>query len=315
MMKKLVHLSFILCVLPLLTLAQDKDWEAVDFVDDYKVKYKISGGAAKELMKNPTFINDYSISQATLMKGSSQPGTLQKQGTGAVFAEAVLGGVSKEAFQAMVEECHEHFKSQLEAIGFNLTDGKDVVNSKFAQKKKGKKKTLIGQTPDEPIFEKIGFIQGSDIKEVLHFRPKNQYVAASWKDVSTIVFRLSGKADVNTISINYKVRFANFEGIKKGLSENILKTQAGLSIIPTIEIINPKGKKSMVFVKKRIYGGNSWAKGMVKTSEKDGDWLGLSSSADYALAADSDAFIRELKSIIIAFQNDLIKGLEEEIKG
>ena len=302
-----------MCLLPLLTIAQEKDWDAVDFVDDYKIKYKISGGAAKELMKNPTFINDYSISQATLMKGSSQPGTLQKQGVGAVFAEAALGGVSKEAFQKMIEECHQHFKSQLEAIGFNLTDGQDVVNSKFAQKKKGKKRTLIGKTPDEPIFQKISFIQGSDIKEILHFRPRDQYVAASWKNVSTIVFRLSSKEDVNTIGINYEVRFADFEGIKTGLSKNTLETKAGLSIIPTIEINNPKGKKSMVFVKKRIIGGNSWAKGMVKTSERDGDWLGLSSSADYALAADSEAFIQELKSIIIAFQNDLIKGLEKEL--
>lgn len=312
-MRKLIYLSYVLCVLPLLTFAQEKDWNAVDFVDDYKIKYKISGGAAKLLLKEPTFINDYSISQATLMKGSSQPGTLQKQGTGAVFAEAALGGVSKEEFQQMVEECHQHFKDQLNEIGFQLTDGKAVVNSKFAQKKKGKKKTLIGKTTDEPIFQKVSFMQGSDIKEILHFRPKNQYVVAVWKDVSTIPFRLSSKEDVNTISINYEVRFANFEGIKKGLSENTLKTKAGLSIVPSIVINNPKGKKSMVYVKKRIYGGNSWAKGMVKTSEKDGDWLGLSSSADYALAADSQTYLQQLKSIIIAFQNDLIKGLQQEM--
>lgn len=312
-MKRLIQLSLILCIFSTLTIAQEKDWDAVNFVEDYKINYKISGGAAKLLMDKPTFINDYSISQATLMKGSSQEGTLQKQGTGSVFAEAALGGVSKEEYQQMIEECYQHFKSQLETIGFKLTDGKRVVNSKYAQKKKGKNKTLIGKTPDEPIFQKVSFVQGSDIKEVLHFRPKNQYVAASWKDVSTIVFRLSGKEDVNTFSINYVVRFANFEGIKKGLSENTLNTKAGLSIVPTIEINNPKGKKSMVFAKKRIYGGNSWAKGMVKTSERDGDWLGLSSSADYALAADSEAFIQELKSIIMAFQNDLIKGMQKEM--
>ena len=312
-MKKQVQFSLILCFLPLLMISQEKNWDAVDFIKDCKIKYKISGGAAKLLMKEPTFINDYSISQATLMKGSSQPGTLQKQGTGAVFAEAALGGVSKEEFQQMVEECHQHFKDQLNDIGFQLTDGKAVVNSKFAQKKKGKKKTLIGKTTDEPIFQKISFMQGSDIKEILHFRPRDQYVVAVWKNVSTIPFRLSKKEDVNTISINYKVRFANFEGIKKGLSENTLKTKAGLSIIPTIVINNPKGKKSIVYAKKRIYGGNSWAKGLVKTSERDGDWLGLSSSADYALAADSEAFIQELKNIIMAFQNDLINGMQQEM--
>jgi len=312
----MIFKSKITLLISLISLAaaaqKSTNWEAVDFVDEYKIKYKISGGAAKLLQSRPTFINDYSISQATLMKGSSQAGTLQKQGTGSVFAEAALGGISKQEFQQMVDECYQQFKSELEAIGISITDGREVVQSRFAQKKKGKNRTLVGQAPDDPIFEKISALEGSDIKEVLHFRPTDKYIVNSWKNVSTLAFRLSSKEDVNTISINYQVRFANFEGIKKGLSENILETQAGLSVVPVIEINNPKGKKSQVFVKKSIHGGDSWAKGMVKTAEKDGDWLELSSSADYALAADSEAFIQELKSMILSFQEDLIQGLQEE---
>ena len=66
-MKKLIYLSYVLCLLPLLTIAQERDWDAVDFIDDYKIKYKISGGGAKQLMKNPTFINDYLYSFITLL--------------------------------------------------------------------------------------------------------------------------------------------------------------------------------------------------------------------------------------------------------
>jgi hypothetical protein len=290
------------------------DWTTVDFADEYKIKAKISGSASKSLTSDPTFVNDYFLTQATLMKGSSQAGTLQKQDVGSVFAEASLGGVSKEAIQEMVDELYVEFVEELKAIGLTITDGDELINSEFAQDKNDKDKNLIGKTGNEPLFDKVSVMEGSDIKEQMIFRPEDKNIYATSKTVyGNFYMKPSMKLGINMISIGYVVRFAAFDDKKKGLSKNTLTTTAALSIQPVIMIYNSKGAASWISVEKQIWGNNDWSEGLVETASRDGSYMGLSSSAEYAIGAMEDKYIAELKSILSNLQKDIVGVLKENL--
>ncbi|MEP1094050.1 MAG: hypothetical protein ABJG78_03010 [Cyclobacteriaceae bacterium] len=286
------------------------DWSTVDFSKEYKVDTKIQGAVAKSLKSNPTFINDYTIVQASLMKGASRAGTLQKQGVGSVFAEAALAGVSPDALQALISELYQGFVNELNSAGLSVTDGESLLQTKYVVGKKKDKKAIIGKTDGTYIYDKSGPMGGS-IKEQYLFRPKNVNVFTKPGVMGANFYQnLASKEAVNLISIEYTIMFANFEGSKSGLSKNSLSTSAGLVIMPKIKLINPKGSFSWIVFEKNIDGNNDWSKGLIEKGSNDGSAFGLSSNADYAIEADQVKYIAELKSIILNLQ----KGIAKEIQ-
>ncbi|UTW66402.1 hypothetical protein KFE94_17400 [bacterium SCSIO 12643] len=315
-MKK-IRIHFIILMMCLGAQAQAQiDWSKVNFEDEYKAKTKIPGSAAKSLQSNPVFINDYYLTQASLMKGVSHAGTIQKQGVTSVFAEAALVGVSPEALQALIEELYISFVADLKGIGLNVTNGDATMQSKYVLSKADKKNVMIGKTDGQYIYDKSPAIDmsGSDIKEQYIFRPKNNNVFTTFKIPGTFYQNLAAKEKINLISIGYIVRFAQFEGQNSGLSKNSLTTTAGLMITPVISLVNPKGSFAWITYDKNIYGNNDWSNGLIKTGSRDGSALGLSSSADYAIDANQEKYLNELKQLIIYLQKDIANQLKASFK-
>ncbi|MFT7158112.1 MAG: hypothetical protein ACI8Q1_003139 [Parvicella sp.] len=149
-----------------MSLSAQTDWSKVDFAKKYKMNTKISGGVAKTLKSDPIFINDYYISQASLMKGKSQAGMMQQRGVGNVVAEAALAGVSAEALQKLIEELHAQFVEELKGIGLNITDGQSVIDEANESGKGDRKNAWIGKTDGAVIFDKTSVLDNApDIKD------------------------------------------------------------------------------------------------------------------------------------------------------
>ena len=315
-MKNLKANLIILLVLLAIQSQAQTDWSTVDFTKAFKAKSKIPGSATKSLQTNPVFVNDYYLTQASLMKGSSHAGTIQKQGVKSVFAEAALAGVSPEALQALIEELYGLFVADLKSIGLNVTDGNNVMQSKYVLSKAQKKNVMIGKSDGQYIYDKSPAIDmsGSDIKEQYIFRPKDNNVFTTFKIPGTFYQNLAAKEKINLISIGYVVRFAQFKGTHSGTSKNTLTTTAGLMITPVITLTNPKGSFAWITYDKNIYGNNDWSKGLIKTGSRDGSALGLSSSADYAIDADQEKYLNELKMLITYLQKDIVKQLKASFK-
>lgn len=310
-MKKLTLIIAI--VLTSSVASAQTDWSKVDFAKECKIQTKMPGGVAKSFKENPTFINDYFINQASLMKGSSQPGMLQKQGVNAVFSEVALGGVSSVAIQQLIDELHAQFVEELKGIGLNIIDGKALVEEAMADGKGDKKNQIVGMTDGQPVYDKVGIMEGSTIKEQNIFRPRDKYVYMTYGKVPGLFYqRVAKKENVNMISIGYTIGFANFDG-SKTVSKNTLTTSAGLTITPVVAIVNPKGLFAWITFNKPVEGNNGWSKGLEETDSRDGDYWGLSSKGEYALGADQTAYINEVKSIVLNLQKDLAQIIKEEI--
>lgn len=297
------------------TVATAQDWSKVDFIKECKVDTKMPGGVAKSLKSNPTFVNDFYISQVSLMKGSSQAGVMQKQGVGSVFAEAALAGVSQQALQALVEELHVAFIQDLKNAGLNITTGDDVLQSDHAKSKMDDKKAMVGKTDGKPIYDKVTAmdISGYDTKERWLFRPDDMNIYMTTATIPGNFYqKLSTKEKVNLLSIGYVIKFATFEG-SKTMSKNRLTTSAQLSITPVIMITNPAGLFSWITYKKPVVGGDEWSKGLDEQKSRDGSFWGLSSSADYAVEADEAKYIAEIKEIVLALQKNLAAHIQSEL--
>ncbi|KYG71448.1 hypothetical protein MB14_11790 [Roseivirga ehrenbergii] len=290
------------------------DWSKVDFVKKYNVKTKIPGGVAKSLKSEPTFLNDYSITQASLMKGKSQAGVMQKQGVGSVFGEAALAGVSAEALQKLVDELHAQFVAELKGIGLNITDGQEVIDNANSNGKADRKNSIIGKTDGTVMYEKSGLLDNTpDIKEQNTFRPNNKNVFLTTAKVPGNFYNNEAKkANVNMISISYMIRFASFDG-SKNTNRNTLTTSAGLSIQPTISIINPKAAWGWVAFNKQIEGNNDWSKGLVETDSRDGSFWGLSSKGEYSIHADEAKYIEELRQIVLNAQRAIVAEIKASL--
>jgi hypothetical protein len=297
--------------------AKDKDktinWNNVDFVNDYKIKAKIPGTVGKSLASNPTFINDYTIAQASLMKGSSHAGTLQKQGVASVFSEVELEGISPQAIQKVVDELYLEFVSELKNIGLNITEGDDLLNSEQAQSKKEDKNSIVGKAGKEPVFDDMR-MTGLDIREQYVFRPAEKNVYTTWKKIPANFYqKVSTQQNTNMISIGYTVRFASFDGDQVGLSKNRLTTSAAISITPSVLIVNTKGAFSWVTFGEAIWGNNGWSEELVETKSRNGSYFGLSSKGEYAISANEEQYLAELKSIVSNLQKSIASLLKESI--
>lgn len=312
-MKK-VTLLLVLAIATVSLNAQT-DWSKVDFAKKYKMNTKIPGGVAKTLKNDPVFLNDYYVSQASLMKGKSQAGVMQKQGVGSVFAEASLAGVRAEALQKLIDELHAQFIEELKGIGLNITDGQSIIDEANQSGKGDRKNAWIGKTDGAVIFDKTSLLDNApDIKEQNIFRPKDMPIyMTSAKIPGNFYNNAAKKGNTNFISINYMIRFASFEG-KKSMSRNSLTTEAGLSIQPTVLITNPKAAWGSITFEKPIEGDNDWSKGLVETDSSDGSFWGLSSKGEYSINADEAKYIEELKQIVLNAQKAIVAQIKASLK-
>ena len=297
-------------------LSAQTNWENVHITDEYKADVKLPGSMAKSFKKNPTFINDYTLVQSTVMKGRSQAGVMQKQGVGNVYSEAALGGVSEEALQKLVAECYAQFVTELKSIGLNITEGEEVMKGEYAEKKKDKENNVIAKADGQGEKEELGMMhpEGYDTRERYMFRPEGKNIFITTKKIpGTFYMKLAKAENINLMNVKYVVKFADFEG-SKTKSRNTLTTSAGLTILPSINFTDPSGKYGWVAFKKPIEGNNDWSKGLEKVSSSDGSYLGFASSADYALTADETKYIAELKAIILKTQKDIVAELKKEME-
>ncbi len=315
-MKK-IKLLVILFALAFTANAQ-KDWSKVNFSKEYKSKFKISGGAAKVLKKNKTFVAGYTIGQATVMKGS------EKTANAAVFAEASLAGVSPEAYQKMVDDLYKELIDELTKAGLTITDGEDVINSAFAKKQlaKGDKKIIIGNTGDKPSYEGkksvvdasiFGYTAGAGaVMRDVSFPPRNKNIYITTKKIYGNFYQnLALKEGFNLLFINFNVSFASFDG-GRGYKNVKLSTKPVISIKANVQLITPKGGYSWITYEKEVWGSGDWSKGMGKTKDNKSTagLLGLARSSEYAINADSQKYLSEVNDIISNFQKDIVKGIK-----
>ncbi len=284
-------------------------------MEDYDVKLKIPGAVKKSLASDPIFISDYSISNALRMKGS------EKNGNGAVFSEVYFGGVPQDKFQAMVEELYQHFQDELAKSGFNITDGDKLLQSDYAIKQKENDKHFIGKTGKEPYSMKAKITEGAIpgygalfVKEGISFRPvnKNTYVGVNIIGYN-FYQKLATQENTNILAVGYNITFAGFDG-SRGFNSARLETSSELTINPVIMLINPKGAFSFISMEKGpIMGNNDWSMGVKETDLNKLEYFGLATSAKYAIQADPDKYVSEVKAIIMNYQTDMVKALKAEL--
>jgi hypothetical protein len=286
------------------------DWETVDIAKTWKINAKISGGIAKSLKSEPTFIQNYEIEQATMMVGSASSSR-----NSSLFSGAALGGVSEDAIQGLTDELYADLVSKLKAAGLNITDGEEVVNSDYANKKSDQKSTFIGKK-EGPEYEKLNSLDDYSVRERMTFWPENTNIAYNTSLTKSGLFNqnLSKNTNTNVIYVVYDVRFAQFDDDKGYKGKLYLTTKPGLYVSVAFNIMNPKGAWGSVSIGKgAIQGNNNWSKGVVEKSSKDGSFWGLSSSADYALEADEALYIAELKALITSLQSAMVDAMKEEL--
>ncbi len=318
---KTFNLLFVLLLLSIALNAQT-DWSKVDFAEKYDLEIKIKGKSAKALVNDKTFIADYVVSQATTMKGS------EKTATNAVYSEVDLIGIDQEKFQAMVNKSYKQLSELLLGIGLNLTNGEDLLNSNYAQKKisKASKLEFVGNTGNEPAKTgkmKItnGMILGYPAIAVtrdISFPPTNVNRYASNNNISAGLFyqNMAKKEKFNLITIHYYVSFATFEG-GKGYKNISLSTNPVMAVtVSTMIYTTDMGWVPLYFKKMPVWAGVQWSEGVFKTDDNKSaaEFFGLARSGEYVIKANSERYINELESIILKIQKDMVEHLSNELK-
>jgi hypothetical protein len=299
------------------------DWSTVDFTEEYKGNFKINGKTAKSLKQNKTFIAGYGVSQAIVMKGSATSSALQSGNQKSVFAEASLEGVEKDAYQQMVDELYKEFIDGLSTEGITITDGEDVLATKYAQKKraKGDKKDLIKNMGKNPSYEGekafdansiYGYTAGAGaVLRDLTFPPQDKNVYLTTKKIYGNFYQgLADTEGFNLMFVNFYVSFASFDG-GNGYKDVKLSTKPIVSVRTTVTLINPKGYADISY-NKEVWGSTDWVAEMGKTKDNQlgAEFWGLARSTDYSIVANSDPYLSEVRSIISNWQKDIIKGIK-----
>lgn len=316
---KILSVLMLLVYFTTVAIAKDKkeerkNWENVDFVSDYKVKFKLAS-ASKSLKETSLFVTNYSVNNALRMKGS------ESNSKGTVHSEVFFGGIPQDKFQVMVNELYQHFQDELTKAGIKVSDGEKEINSEYANKQKENEKNIIGKTGNEPTHQKAGITEGSIpgygilfVKEGVSFKPadKNVYIAGN-KIYANFYQKLATQENVNLINVTYNITFAAFDG-SRGYSSASLETKPVLAILPYFTLTNPKGSISFITVEGGpIWGNEGWSLGIRETDLNKLDYFGLATSADYAVEADPDKYIAEVKAIIMNFQTDFVAALKAEL--
>jgi hypothetical protein len=313
-------LAFFLVILSNPTFTQ-VDWSQVDFKEAYNRKFKLSGGAVKSLKENPTFVNGYKVGQATLMTGSN---TSAKS---AVSSEISLGGMDNEKYQEMVNELYSDFERELKQLGLNLTDGKDVIESKEAQKQlnKAKKDDVIGPIGNQTIMDgkkKIseGAMPGYGAWAVTadaSFYPENVYVYTDDSHVQVGHFmKVASNTMTNLLSVKYYVSFASFDQ-NRGYKDISVETKPVLAVAVNVQLTPANlSKAELTYAKMPIWGSADWSEGMTKgkDNKNTAEVLGLARSAEYQVTANPEKYIEEVRSIISSLQKDIVEGIKEQLE-
>jgi hypothetical protein len=299
-------------------LLAQTDWTKVDFAKKYKGTFKIGGASAKSLKNNKTFINSYTISQATTMKGS------EKSATKAVFSEVSLGGLDNESYQQMVNELYKNLVEELKTAGLKVTEGEDVMATGFVKDKisNNKKDEYVGPVGENTMYEgkkKItdGSMPGYRVWAVLNdvsFIPQGKiiYTTSSIIKSGNFYGKLAAKENVNLLSIAYNVTFASFDG-GRGYKDIKLSTNPVLAVSVTVGLGTPNGAFNKIYYDKLpVWGSADWSEGIVKgkDNKSTSEFLGLARSAEYEITANSAKYLSEAKTIIENLQKDIVKGIK-----
>ena len=295
------------------------DWNKVNIADEYKLKVKMKGAADKSFRKHPTFLNRYTIHQATDMKGS------ERTASNAVYSEVSLTGISQQQYQDMVNRLYDKWEKELSNIGLQITDGAKVMQCKATQKikKKDKDKDVVthtGTMGPVPGKRKLmdGMILGYGANAVtrdLSFFPHNQNTLYTDRKVyGNFFYKVAKDAEVNLIETNFFVSFANFDG-GRGYKDIKLETKPVICVNASITITHPKGYTTVFYKKAPIWGGDDWSEGVFKSKDNKGaaTYWGLARSVDYQMKANSNAYLKEVEAIIEAWQKDIATGLKAEL--
>jgi len=298
-----------------------KDWSNVNFADEYKLKVKIGGKSSKLLKSNETFVNEYTVSQATTMKGN------ERSATKGVFSEVAISGIDNEAYQEMVDELYQNLVKELESAGLQVSNGEKVLSSDYAQKrlKKDKNNEFVGTTGDNPAFEgKMKFTDGAilgygawAVTRDVSFPPSNKNRLVSDNRVTSGLFyqNASKDSEVNLLGMHFYVAFANFDG-GRGYKDIKLETEPVLSVNAEVQLITPNGAFNKVFFKKLpAWGSKEWSEGIEKGKDNKhmAEFLGLARSAEFEITANSEKYLSEVKSLIGKLQKDIVDAIEAEL--
>lgn len=298
-----------------------KDWSKVDFADEYKLKVKIGGRSSKMLKNNKTFVNAYTISQATTMKGN------ERGATKSVFSEVALSGIDNEAYQAMVDELYQKLQVELENAGLQLSDGSEVFASDYVQKRirKDKNSEFIINTGENPAYEgKMKITDGAilgygawAVTRDVSFPPRNKNRYFTTNRVTSGLFyqNASKDSETNLLELHFYVAFANFDG-GRGYKDIKLETEPVLSVNAEVQLITPNGAFNEVYFKKLpAWGSKEWSEGIEKGKDNKhtAEFLGLARSAEFEITANSEKYLSEIKSLIEKLQKDIVSGIKSEL--
>ena len=274
------------------------DWQNFDYTKEYKGTFKLPKASVKSLKANPTFVNSYSIIQATAMKGDNT------QGSNSVHSEVSLTGVDKQAYQQLVNDMLQDVVTKLNQEGLTTTNGDDALVTGYAKKQLSKegKSQFIGNTKNvDPAIQ----------KKTITFYPQNvnQYISTNLMKMGVFYQKLADEG-YNLLTIKYTVQFATFQS-SSGYKDISIATKPDLAIFATVTLLTPNGAYNKVYYSKQpVWAGDDWAEGVYKTSERNGEYWGLSNSADYQILAKSDEYLNRLRSVIEGLQSDIIKGIK-----
>jgi ACT domain-containing protein len=327
-MKTRTFFIYLLVLLLISFKANAQDWNTVNFGEKYKGQFKMKGKSAKMLTKHKVFVNNFEVKQAVIAKGSQTTSALQSGKRKSIYSTVGLVGVSKEAYQQMVNNLHNQFVEELKAIGLDITNGDDVLNLPYVKKQiaKGKKSTIAGNTGNTMGYQGkkkinsdriIGYPNGTAaVKNDYSFVPQNVNRCINTNMIkSGIFYQKITDQGFNFLNVRYYVNFVSFNG-SRGYKDIKIASVPVISVNVEVDYNGPKGAWQVFNYKKDIYSTNeSWVKGMrkVKDNSADANFFGLASSFGYEVEADSEAYLAELESILTNLQKDIVKNLKTGI--
>lgn len=312
--------------LSLLTLiiiqSSAKDWSNIDFFEDYKFKVRLKGKADDDMAKYPTFINKYSIGQATVMSGSDT------KGERGIFSEINLVGINRQQYFELTNKLYLEFVAELNSVGLKIVEGNEFLQTEYVQDQiqDNDDKEFVGKLePNQLIVaDKAGILEGSiplypawAVKEDVRFYPEEKNVYFSTKTIpGNFYFKAAKKSETNLLSIDYNITFASFDS-DRGYKSRTLNTNAVIAINVTGSIISARnGYGNIYFDGDAIWGSGNWVEyiGKTKDNKNTAEFLGIARSAEYIVEANPEKFINEVYQIISNLQKAIAKGIKDEMQ-
>jgi hypothetical protein len=296
-MKTNISILLFVCLF-ISTAFSQTNWQTFDYTKEYKGTFKMPKASVKSLKANPTFINSYTIVQATNMNGSNT------SGGASVHSGVSLTGVNQTDYQTLLNEMYLDLMNKLNAEGMKTTNGDDALVTGYAKKQIAKdgKSQFIGNSKNaKPLVN----------NKAITFYPQNvnQYISNNLMKMGIFYQKLSDEG-YNLLIIEYTIHFATFQS-SSGYKDISINTKPDLSIFAKVTLVTPNGAYNKIYYNKQpIWAGDDWAEGVFKTSERNGEYWGLANSADYQILAKSDEYLNRIRAVIQGLQTDIIKGIK-----